>query len=75
MRQKIEENYPWARYISYEIIEGNEWEEKHRLARFAVPDKLTQDKALDKAYKVKGSYAPEKHEHTGEISLLSLFNK
>lgn len=26
-----------------------------------APDNMTQDKALDKAYKIKGTYAPEKH--------------
>lgn len=28
-----------------------------------APDNVAQDKALDKAYKIKGSYAPEKHAH------------
>ena len=28
-----------------------------------APDSITQDKALDKAYKIKGSYAAEKHAH------------
>ncbi len=29
-------------------------------AYVSVPDSTTQDKALDKAYKIKGTYAPEK---------------
>lgn len=32
-----------------------------KMAYVRVPDSNTQDKALDKAYKIKGSYAPEKH--------------
>ena len=32
-----------------------------KTAYVRVPDSNTQDKALDKAYKIKGSYAPEKH--------------
>lgn len=31
-----------------------------KYAYVKAPDNQTQDKALDKAYKIKGSYAPEK---------------
>lgn len=33
------------------------------IAYVMAPDNTTQDKALDKAYKIKGTYAPEKHAH------------
>jgi hypothetical protein len=29
---------------------------------FAMPDTITQDRALDKLYKITGDYAPEKHQ-------------
>ena len=32
-----------------------------KVAYVRIPDANTQDKALDKAYKIKGTYAPEKH--------------
>lgn len=32
-----------------------------KTAYIRIPDANTQDKALDKAYKIKGTYAPEKH--------------
>lgn len=34
-----------------------------KYAYVKAPDNMAQDKALDKAYKLKGSYAPEKHEN------------
>lgn len=34
-----------------------------REAYYFVPDTVARDKALDKAYKLKGKYEPEKHSH------------
>ena len=43
-----------------------------RLAYVKAPDNVTQDKALDKAYKIKGTYSSQKVEITGKIGLGSL---
>lgn len=48
---------------------------KKHIEHLNTDNKNIAIKALDMAYKIKGSYAPEKHEHTGKISLLSLFKK
>lgn len=37
-----------------------------RVFVFLMPDKMTQTRALDMAYKILWEYAPEKHEHTGK---------
>ncbi len=44
------------------IVENKNTEGKvySKYAYVKVPDNQTQDKALDKAYKIKGTYAPEK---------------
>lgn len=44
----------------YEVIHIRE-DEDGKVAYVRSPDSNTQDKALDKAYKIKGTYAPEKH--------------
>lgn len=75
MKKELEENVPWARYISFDPVINQDWDEYMRYAKFSVPDRLTQDKALDKAYKIKWSYAPEKHDVDVKVSLLSLFKK
>jgi hypothetical protein len=36
-----------------------------KYAYVKAPDSMTQDKALDKAYKIRGDYAPEKKELSG----------
>lgn len=69
----ISSDLPWAKVLSIAKMWGEN--KQYLRVRFSIPDYIVQDRSLDKAYKVKGSYAPEKHEHTGEISLLSLFKK
>ena len=74
IKKELEENIPWVRYITYEPDYNDEWEEVSRLAKFSMPNIKAQDSALDKAYKVKWAYAPEKKQITGKLSLASLFD-
>lgn len=45
-----------------------------KIAYYAAPNTMTQDKALDKAYKLRGSYAAERKDLnlTGQVSLYEL---
>ena len=42
---------------------------------FWSADNVARDKALDKAYKLKGHYQAEERKHTGKITLASLFEE
>lgn len=47
-----------------------------KIAYYNAPNAMIQDKALDKAYKLRGLYAAEKQkiEHTGRFSLKELYH-
>jgi phage terminase small subunit len=49
-----------AKMPGYEVIYIRQ-DDNGKMAYVKAPDSNTQDKALDKAYKIKGSYAPDKH--------------
>ena len=51
------------------IVSTSRFGNKIKVAIFFMPDSATRDKALDKAYKLAGHYAPEKHEHDLEPEL------
>lgn len=52
------EGYKLIRIVSNTDKDGHLWS---KYAYVKAPDNMAQDKALDKAYKLKGSYAAEKH--------------
>lgn len=66
----LDEDMPWARVMSLHLKKIGEFD--FLRAKISVPDVVAQDKAIDKVYKIRGEYAPEKHEHA-MWSLADLF--
>lgn len=60
--QVVIDNCPGSKYLNhFDIPMAGQ-----RVFVFLMPDKMTQTRALDMAYKILWEYAPEKHEHTGK---------
>jgi hypothetical protein len=66
--QVVVDNCPWSKYLSHYDI-PMAWQ---RVYVFLMPDKITQARVLELAYKVTGWMAPEKHEVKFEAPVLYL---
>lgn len=51
-----------TRVWKYTTSKGQNKEKPEKIVLFVAPDYNTQDKALEKSYKLKGAYAPERFE-------------
>lgn len=72
IEKELEEDMPWSRVIKL-IPRITRKQDMYVSVRFSYPEYMVQDKALDKIYKLRWDYAPEKKEVSAGWSLIDLF--